>query len=48
MAVNGCDDANGEQLWSSTVVFTHILESVDGLSSNIREKSGGGFVMRWL
>lgn len=48
MVENGREDAVSEKLGSSTVDSVRILEPVDGLSSNIREKSGGGFVMQWL
>lgn len=48
MVGNDQEDAVSEKLGSSTVVSVRILESADGLSSNIRENSGGGFVMQWL
>lgn len=48
MAGNGCEDATREKLWCSSIVFNDLLESVDGLNSNTKEKSGGGFVMWWL
>lgn len=48
MVGNDQEDAVSEKLGSSAVVSVCILESVDGLSSNIRGKSGGGFVMQWL